>query len=44
MKKQSPYDRYGDYIINREESLGSGTFGKVYKGYRIVSENSFGNY
>lgn len=44
MKKETNYERYGNYIINRGDSLGSGTFGKVYKGYQIISENSFGNY
>lgn len=35
MKNGCVYERYGNYIINRSESLGSGTFGSVYKGYQI---------
>ena len=30
------YERYGNYIVNRGESLGSGKFGTVWKGYRLV--------
>jgi hypothetical protein len=30
------YERYGDYILNRKEPLGSGKFGTVWRGYRIV--------
>ncbi len=32
----SQYDRYGDYIVDRRESLGSGTYGTVWRGYRII--------
>lgn len=32
----SQYERYGDYILNRKESLGSGKFGTVWRGYRIL--------
>ena len=30
------YDRYGDYIVDRRHPLGSGTYGTVWKGYRLV--------
>lgn len=30
------FDRYGDYIVDRREYLGSGTYGTVWRGYRIV--------
>lgn len=33
----SQYERYGNYIVNRKESLGSGKFGTVWRGYRIVN-------
>lgn len=32
----SQYDRYGDYIVDRRESLGAGTFGAVWRGFRII--------
>lgn len=34
----SRFDRYGDYIVDRRESLGSGTYGTVWRGYRILQE------
>lgn len=33
---ENQYERYGDYILNRQESLGSGRYGAVWKGYRII--------
>lgn len=39
MNHDSQYERYGDYILNRAEPLGSGQFGTVWKGYRIIHNN-----
>ena len=32
----SQYDRYGDYIVDRRECLGSGTYGSVWRGFRLI--------
>jgi serine/threonine protein kinase len=29
------YERYGDYILDRSEELGKGSYGKVYRGYHL---------
>lgn len=29
------YSRYGEFILDRSEELGKGSYGTVYKGYRI---------
>ncbi len=33
--KAATYERYGNFIINKSEQLGSGNFGHVWKGYLI---------
>ena len=32
------YERYGDYIVNRQEPLGNGKYGVVWRGYQIIRE------
>lgn len=29
------YERYGEFILDRSEQLGKGSYGTVYRGYRI---------
>lgn len=38
--KTMAYERYGNFIINKSEALGSGNFGHVWKGYLITKNNN----
>lgn len=35
VEKTNTYERYGNFIINKSEPLGSGNFGHVYRGYYL---------
>lgn len=38
--KENAYERYGNFIINKSSSLGSGNYGNVWKGYLIGPNNT----
>jgi hypothetical protein len=38
--KSCSYEKYGNFIVNKGESLGSGSFGHVWKGYVIGPNKS----